>query len=187
MKKYILGAVVLVIILAIIDMTVLKENGMIGLADKYEKIENAEQVPIGIVEGKRAPDFELTDLNGDKVRLSEYKGMPVLLNFWASWCPPCKKEMPHMESIYKKYKDEFAILAVNVTTSEKKKEDVNKFIEEYKLTFPIPMDEKGEVFHQYEVMGYPTSFFIDSDGIIRRVVLGPVDEKELKTEIKKLP
>lgn len=188
MKKWIAGAVIVLILLIIADKFILKDNNHeIEEIEKYEKLENASELPFGLNEGKRAPDFELVDLNGKTVKLSDYLGKPVLLNFWATWCPPCKDEMPHMEKLYKKYeKDGFAILAVNVTTSEKDPTHVGQFVDEYKLTFPIPLDEKGAVFHDYAIIGYPTSFFIDSEGVIRRKVMGPVKEDELEKEILKL-
>ena len=188
MKKWAAGVAIAVVLLFIADKFILKDtSNQVEQVEKYEKIENAGELPIGLNEGKRAPDFELVDLNGRSVKLSEYNGKPVLLNFWATWCPPCKDEMPHMEKLYKKYnKEGFEILAVNVTTSEKDPKHVGQFVDEYKLTFPIPLDEKGTVFHEYAIIGYPTSFFIDSDGVIRRKVMGPVIEEELEKEILKL-
>lgn len=188
MKKWIAGAALVIVLLVIAERYMFNDkNKEIEQIEKYEKLENASGLPIGLNEGKRAPEFELIDLNGKSVKLSDYNGKPVLLNFWATWCPPCKDEMPHMEKLYKKYKkDGFEILAVNVTTSEKDPKHVGQFVDEYKLTFPIPLDEKGTVFHEYAIIGYPTSFFIDSDGVIRRKVMGPVVEEELEKEILKL-
>ncbi|MBP2239460.1 peroxiredoxin [Cytobacillus eiseniae] len=190
MKKILLGVFGFVAILILVDQFFLqdsREEDKKQKIEKYEKIANAEQLLIGLNEGKRAPDFTLEDLNGNPIKLNDYKGKAILLNFWATWCPPCKDEMPHMEKLYQKYNnDGFEILAVNVMTSEKDPKNVNHFIEDYQLTFPIPIDEKGIVFHDYAILGYPTSFFIDSDGVIRKKVMGPVNEEEMEIEILKL-
>ncbi|MBU8878771.1 TlpA family protein disulfide reductase [Bacillus sp. FJAT-29790] len=191
MKKFLIGAALIVLILFIVDKSILKDNGIVKKAEqfqKYEKIENAEQLPVGLNKGDKAPEIELVDLEGHTVKLSDYKGKPILLNFWASWCGPCRIEMPYMEKQYKKYKkDGFEILAVNVTQTEKKRSDVDKFIKDFQLTFTIPLDEKGTASADYEIIGYPTSYFIDSDGVIRSKVIGPLDEEFLEKEIRRLP
>ncbi|WNS73854.1 TlpA disulfide reductase family protein [Bacillus sp. DTU_2020_1000418_1_SI_GHA_SEK_038] len=189
MKKFLLIVGVIVLCLFMVDKMILQDKGIVNnLNQKYDRIENPETIQIGIEEGRRAPDFTLADLNGNIVKLSDYKGKKVLLNFWATWCPPCKAEMPHMEKLYQKYKkDGFEILGVNVTTSEKNRNHVDQFVEDYQLTFTIPLDEKGKAFSDYSIMVYPTSFFIDSDGIIRKKVLGAVDEDAMEKLIQRLP
>ncbi|MBG9445224.1 MULTISPECIES: TlpA disulfide reductase family protein [Bacillaceae] len=191
MKKFLLAAAVIVLLLFIVDKTILKEKGVVeqaGQMQKYDKIEDPEDLPIGLEKGSLAPDFELTDMEGNPVKLSDYRGKAVLLNFWASWCPPCRAEMPHMEKLYKKYKDKkFDILAVNLTNTEKNNGDAEKFVKELGLTFKIPMDVKGTVGADYNIMAYPTSYFIDSDGVIREKVLGALNEEYMEKEIKKLP
>lgn len=123
MKKFLLAAAVIVLLLFIVDKTILKEKGVVeqaGQMQKYDKMDDPEDLPVGLEKGNLAPDFELTDMEGSPVKLSDYRGKAVLLNFWASWCPPCRAEMPHMEKLYNKYKDEnFDILAVNLTNTEK--------------------------------------------------------------------
>ncbi|WP_282174194.1 TlpA disulfide reductase family protein [Cytobacillus firmus] len=191
MKKFLLAAAVIVLLLFIVDKTILKEKGVVeqaGQMQKYDKIEDPEDLPIGLEKGSLAPDFELTDMEGNPAKLSDYRGKAVLLNFWASWCPPCRAEMPHMEKLYKKYKDKkFDILAVNLTNTEKNNGDAEKFVKELGLTFTIPMDVKGTVGADYNIMAYPTSYFIDSDGVIREKVLGALNEEYMEKEIKKLP
>ena len=191
MKKFLLVSAIIVLILFLIDKTILKDKGIVKQIEqtqKYEKLRNANELPIGLKEGEQAPDFELIDLEGNPIKLSNYRGMPVFLNFWASWCGPCKAEMPFMEKVYGgKNKGNFEILAVNVTTSEKNIENVERFVSNYELTFPIPLDEKGSVSHQYNIIGYPTSFFIDSDGVIRSIAHGPLTEDEMANRINRLP
>ncbi|MCS0790429.1 TlpA disulfide reductase family protein [Cytobacillus pseudoceanisediminis] len=191
MKKFLFAAAVIVLLLFIVDKTILKEKGVVekaGQMQKYDKMEDPEDLPVGLEKGNLAPDFELTDMEGNPVKLSDYRGKAVLLNFWASWCPPCRAEMPHMEKLYNKYKDEnFDILAVNLTNTEKNSGDAEKFVKELGLTFTIPMDVKGEAGSDYNIMAYPTSYFIDSDGVIREKVLGALNEEYMEKEIKKLP
>lgn len=191
MKKFLLAAAIIVLLLFIVDKTILKDIGVVeqaGQMEKYDKIEDPEELPVGLEKGNRAPDFELIDIEGNPVKLSDFRGKAVLLNFWATWCPPCRAEMPHMEKLYKKYKDEkFDIVAVNLTNTEKNSGDAKKFVEELGLTFTIPMDEKGVAGAEYEVLAYPTSYFIDSDGVIRGKVLGALNEEYMEKEIRKLP
>ena len=141
----------------------------------------------GLEINKRAPNFELVTLSGDTVRLSDYKGQRVILNFWASWCPSCRFEMPHMENYYQKYKnlENVEILAVNMTTmerggNEKIEENIEAFIDKYQLTFPVPLDEDGRVMDLYKVMDFPTTYFINTEGIITDKVRRAVDDILLK-------
>jgi peroxiredoxin len=129
------------------------------------------------LEGNPAPDFELTTLGGETIRLSDYKGKKVILNFWATWCPPCKAEMPHMQSFYEKNKDSgIEIVAVNLTSADKGKTEIENFIIEYGLTFKVPLDTKGSIGTQYQAFSIPTSYIIDTKGIITKKIVGPMDE-----------
>jgi peroxiredoxin len=191
MKKFLLVTGIILLALFVIDKTVLKDKGVVNKvlpAGKYERLENPEEIAVGIEPGNKAPDFTLTDIEGKSVSLSDYKGKKVFLNFWASWCPPCKAEMPDMQELYEeKAIGDFEILAVNMTFIEKNKGDELDFVKDNGLTFPIPLDVKGQVMGEYEIMAYPTSFFIDSDGIIRSRVMGAVDKDFIEKESKRLP
>ena len=138
-------------------------------------------------EGFLAPDFELVTLEGEMVSLAEMRGKVVLLNFWASWCPPCRKEMPAMQKIFDEYNQEdFVILAVN-STNQDRISDAEAFSIEQGLSFPILLDTDGRVANQYQVRSLPTSFFIDPNGIIREIVIGgPMAEVLLRTRVEKL-
>ncbi|MBJ8028962.1 redoxin domain-containing protein [Bacillus cereus group sp. N21] len=142
----------------------------------------------GIEVGKIAPDFELSKLDGTKVKLSDFKGKKVILNFWATWCGPCQQEMPDMEAFYKKYKDDVEILAVNYTVSEgaNGEEKVKKFAEEKGITFPILLDKDITVTTTYKVITIPTSYFVDTKGVIQDKFIGPMTQKEMEKRIAKI-
>lgn len=136
-------------------------------------------------EGQPAPDFELVTLEGETVKLSDYKGKKVILNFWATWCPPCKAEMPHMQEFYEKNKEQgIEILAVNLTNLDNGKTDIKKFVEEYELTFTVPLDEEGGVGMQYQTFTIPTSYIIDTSGVISKKIVGPMNEEMMSTLTK---
>ena len=134
----------------------------------------------GLEKNDIAPDFELITLTGETVRLSDYKGEKVILNFWASWCPPCRTEMPYMEKYYEEYGDSsnVEIIAVNMTKLERGKcEKIEEFVGKYKFTFPILLDKDGEVMNLYRVMVYSTTYIINTEGIITDKVMYSVDDK----------
>ncbi len=141
---------------------------------------DSSETKTGLKQGNVPPDFELTTLTGDVVRLSDYKGKKVILNFWASWCPPCKEEMPHMEKYYQKNKDSenVEIIAVNMTTAERPG-SAREFVDAYGLTFPIPLDKTGEVLDAYKIGPLPMTYMINTDGTIAHQVSGPINEKVL--------
>lgn len=137
--------------------------------------------------GFLAPDFELQDANGENIRLSDLRGQPVLLNIWATWCPPCRAEMPAMQAVYEAYQqDGFIILAVNATNQDDR-QAVLSFVQEYGLTFPVLFDDSGSVAQTYLSKALPTSFFIDQNGIIQEVVVGgPMSQAILHERIQNL-
>ncbi|GGG60854.1 TlpA family protein disulfide reductase [Paenibacillus radicis (ex Gao et al. 2016)] len=140
---------------------------------------------VGLSKGQQAPDFKLASLDGSEISLSDYRGKTVFVNFWASWCPPCKVEMPHMEKLYASYREQdVVVLSVNMTSTEKSGSNVSSFVEARGLTFPIVLDEKGAVMSQYRVRSYPTTFIIDSEGIIRDRMLGAVDFAGMERRLK---
>lgn len=133
-----------------------------------------------------APDFELKTLEGEAIRLSDYAGKKVILNFWATWCPPCKEEVPHMQKIYEEYQNQgVEILAVNVTNQDKGKEAVAQFVKEYGVTFDVVLDEEGDVGETYQVITLPTTYMIDTNGNMIDVIEGPMDEALMKELINK--
>ena len=123
-----------------------------------------------------APNFSLEDLNGKKVDLKQFRGKVVFLNFWATWCGPCKEEMPSMEALYQKFKEKgFVFLTISVDYEEKKK--VKEFINKHHYTFPVLIDSKCLTLDLYGVKGIPTTILIDKKGRMVGSAVGPRDWK----------
>lgn len=121
-----------------------------------------------------APDFSLTDINGNKVTLSEYKGRVVFLNFWATWCVTCEEEMPSMEKLYQRFKDEpFAMLTVSIDKEGEKQ--IRPYIEKFGLTFPVLIDSDSTVAKLYKTTGVPETFILNKEGVIVHKAVGPRD------------
>lgn len=146
-------------------------------------------------EGFSAPDFTLELLGGGqagpeetrRVTLSELRGKVVLINFWATWCPPCRAEMPAIEKVYRTFKPlGLEVLAVNLTDQDSETA-VAAFVQELGLTFPIPLDRNGDVSARYTLRGLPSTFFVDRQGVIRSVVVGgPMSEALIQSRVEEL-
>jgi len=131
------------------------------------------------------PDFTLPALSGELISLSDYAGKPVLINFWATWCPPCRIEMPAIQHVFDEQDGAFVVLAVNL---EETHAVIQPFVDELGLTFPILLDSDGLVTWQYRVLGLPTSVFVTPEGTIYEQYIGPMDEtfiKEMLAEMSK--
>jgi peroxiredoxin len=126
--------------------------------------------------GTLAPDFELVNLSGDLVRLSDYKGTPVLINFWATWCGPCKLEMPSIQERYKTLAPRFEVLAVNF---DEPVERVEGFVDEVGVSFPVLLDPGAKIQELYRVRGYPTTYLVDANGYIQVHHVGFMSEAQL--------
>lgn len=135
----------------------------------------------GLKVGQTAPDFTLMTLDGKEAKLSDYRGKKVILNFWATWCPPCKAEIPHMEKYYKKSAkdDNVEILAVNLKKSDKDEDYIKDFVKSYDMTYPVLLDTDGEQQEQYQIVTIPTTYFIDTKGKIQTTITGPMDQKKM--------
>ncbi len=149
-----------------------------GLRQKQEEVlQNSYRPPVE----QSLPDFTFKTLDGREFRLSELHGKVVLVNFWATWCPPCKEEMPIFEREYKRCKDKgFEILAVNMDGSES---NLQKFLKENNYSFPIVRPSE-DLQKELKLMGFPTSYLLDREGKIYRIRLGVY--RELEEDLKKL-
>ncbi len=132
--------------------------------------------------GQPMSDLVLTDLNGKQVKLSDYKGKPVLINAWATWCPPCRAELPFINSYYQAYQAEgFTVLAINAGES---KGAVSSFIEQQGYSFPVFVDPNTTVLDRLEIRSFPTSILVGRDGIVKGIHIGMfVDEASLNAEV----
>jgi peroxiredoxin len=129
-----------------------------------------------------APDFVLEDLSGNSVKLSDLKGRLVVLNFWATWCTPCRTEMPEFQEIYQQYGPDLVILGINL---EESPGEIQDFISQLGITYPIPLDEDGLVSKLYKVIQLPNTFFIDRDGTIRGRHIGFLSSDQFKEYLDK--
>jgi peroxiredoxin len=126
--------------------------------------------------GSLAPDFALQSVSGKTVSLSDHRGKVVLINFWATWCPPCRQEMPHIQERYALYSPDFVVLSVN---NGETAVEVESFVESFGLTFDPLLDPGADVSILYQITGYPTSVFVDREGVIRYIKVGFMSTSEL--------
>ena len=134
--------------------------------------------------GQKAPDMPMLGIEGGVVRLDSFKGKVVVLNFWATWCPPCRKEMPLLESTYKRYQENgLVILGINYNED---RERVLKFTQEMGVTFPVILDKELKLTRRYGVLSLPATFFIDKKGIIRGQHKGEIVEEIIATKVEPL-
>ncbi len=134
-----------------------------------------------------APDFNLTTLSGNNFSLSEFRGSPVILNFWASWCPPCRAEMPAFQQAFTEYEDLGLIIAAVNATNQDSISEASAFVSENNLTFPVPLDKTGSVSRSYNLYSLPTTVFIDNQGVIRKIIIGgPIPTALIRVQVDKL-
>ncbi len=135
--------------------------------------------------GDVAPDFQLEDVDGNSYKLEEFRGRPVILNFWATWCAPCRVEMPALQAAYNRHQEQgLVLLALDFDESPAAVRDF--FYEELGLTFTPLLDESGLVAEQYGVFNFPTSFFISPDGVVENVHRGPMTETLIEEQLARI-
>jgi len=139
----------------------------------------------GIQVGNLAPDFQLSNLDYEPMSLNELRGKPVMLNFWATWCPPCKDEMPYLQEIHEGYSDEvLMLLAIDIGESPS---TVEKFMQSNHYTLPVLLDTSGVVAQQYSILNVPTTYFIDGDGVIQSKRIGAfINTAQIEEQLSKI-
>ncbi|WP_347860542.1 TlpA disulfide reductase family protein [Salimicrobium sp. PL1-032A] len=136
--------------------------------------------------GEEAPNIRLKTLEGKKTDLNAYKGKPIILNIWATWCPPCKEEMPEMQKFEETFGDEVTILAVNATQTEDDPANAGAYIEQEGFTFETVLDYNDELSDAYQTFSIPTTYFIHSDGTIQSRKFGPMTYQYMTEKMKNL-
>ena len=140
---------------------------------------NSYGAPALAQQGGTVTEFTLGSLDDGFVSLEDYDGEVIIMNFWATWCPPCRAEMPGINRFYQAHKDDgLVVLAIN---EEESAEVVRPFIQANNLSFPVLLDSEGRVAQQYSTRSFPTTFIIDRDGVIQHVQTGEISEAELET------
>jgi peroxiredoxin len=147
---------------------------LVGMSSRHAAAQS-----IGVEPGELAPPFALAGLDGGQVTLAEFRGRPVVINFWATWCVPCRVEMPMLIGAWQEHRAlSLEIVAVNLTDQERRK-DVRRFVDQLKLPFRVALDERGRVRERYGLVSLPTTVFVDTAGTIRAVRSGPLSEHNL--------
>jgi peroxiredoxin len=139
----------------------------------------------GIQVGNVAPDFQLPNLDYETISLNELRGKPVVLNFWATWCPACIDEMPYQQEIHEEYSDDgLMLLAIDVGESQSQ---VEKFLQSNNLSLPVLLDTSGVVAQKYSILNIPTTFFIDGDGVIQEKRIGAfINAAQIEEQLSKI-
>lgn len=157
--------------------------GLLGYAvydffgNQTDESAEEEDANVGIEKGDMAPDFELETLDGGKVKLSDLRGEKVMINFWATWCPPCRAEMPDIQKFHEN--EEGTIVSVNLTDTENSVRNVEDFIDEYDITFDVLSDPDSSIGTKYEAQALPTSYLINTKGEIHNIAVGPLNYEQM--------
>lgn len=193
MKKYILIVLVVGLVgYAIYDYInhqdttdeIVSSEETVTSQDENNEGDVEESDEVGVEKGKMAPDFELETLDGEKKKLSDLRGERVMVNFWATWCPPCRAEIPDLQKFHEN--EDITILAVNLTETEQDMDKVEEFVDDFGMTFPILLDTETEVADTYKIQPIPSSFMVDSTGRIQFVALGAMHYDMMVAEFNKM-
>lgn len=191
MSKKIVGLMIVAVLIGVMVVGIVKDN--IEETSEFDNVALGSEVEFlatkeGLALGETAPDFELETLEGETAKLSDYRGKKVILNFWTTWCPPCRAEMPHMQDYYdqKAKEDNVEILAVNLTSADHGMEKITSFVSEYGLAFPILLDAEGDMGAVYQAVTIPTSYILDTEGRVQNKFVGPMDQATIEELIGKI-
>ncbi|USB32221.1 TlpA disulfide reductase family protein [Paenibacillus sp. YPG26] len=159
---------------------------LFGSADKQQPSLSATALAkSGLKPGAAAPSFTLTGLDGKTYQVGGKRDKPMLVNFWASWCDPCKEEAPDLVRMADKYSQSLDIYSVNVTMYDQLSK-VKEFVQQYKINFPVLLDEKEAAYRMYNGVAFPTNVLIDRDGVIQDIIIGTVSAEQLEQKLADL-
>ena len=161
---------------------------LLGLLPAQDIKTGQGELPPAPKVGHPAPDFTLTDLEGNSVTLSDFRGKVIFINFWTQWCPPCRAEMPEIEAIYQEYQDkDVVVIGVDILVSEIAKgydeSEVRQFVQQGGYSWTFVLDTTGEVTRNYAITAIPTSFFVDKEGVIRAVNVGAMTKRAMESKL----
>ena len=196
--RQLLAAAVVVVAVAALLLVATRPLGSTADAGKPDPQPTAYVIAAateGLHPGQLAPElavrrsdgtmYQLTDLQGQPVRLADLRGRGVWIDFWASWCPPCQAEMPVVRDVAARYASK-GLTVIGISVQETSIDDVRRYAQQYGLGYTIAADLQADIFHAYKVYALPTQFFIGPDGIIRDVVQGPLDETSATAEVESI-
>lgn len=144
---------------------------------------NPQGLPFGAQVGQVAPNWRLATPEGGVITLADTRGKFVLVNFWATWCAPCRQEMPELQAAFLRYSDSLAVITVDLDESAAQ---VTRYKQDLKLTVPTPLDKGQKVWEAYEPFGVPSSFILDPEGVVRTVKFGPfINQDDIEASLKK--
>lgn len=173
------------LIVTLLSLVVLVGGGMLLYRNLGDNVDLGEMVPTVLVSEDAAPGFTVTDGDGNEVKLSDFRGKGVVVNFWASWCGPCKSEMPHFQAAYEEYGEDVQFLMVNMSTAfGDTQADAEKILSDGGYTFPVYYDTNSECAYGYGVTAIPMTVFIDADGMISSIKTGMISEADLLRRIQ---
>jgi cytochrome c biogenesis protein CcmG/thiol:disulfide interchange protein DsbE len=169
--------------IVVIVIVLILGGGWIGLT----RVSSGQGNPTGRQPAPRvghpAPDFSLTALDGEEIALSDFQGQPVVLNFWTTWCPPCRAEVPALQATSETFAGEAVVLGVSV---EETPATVRSFAEEFGVTYPVALDQSAQVYHTYRIRSFPTTYFIDAQGVVVEIVAGSLNEPLIATHLAEM-
>jgi peroxiredoxin len=185
----ILGVVVVLIIAAVIFLNTTKQESTEVTTESGEKVQTGlseDQGGVKAEEGKPAPDFTLTDFEGNVLKLSDLKGKPVFIDFWAKWCPFCTEEMPEIEKIHQEFGDDVVVLGIHRTNTESAGVGEDFAKNDIKITYKILQDKNDEVYRAYTpgFAGMPVAAWIDKNGILTKLKIGPKTNEEMRENVE---